>query len=389
MKILLVTSYYYPNMFGGTEHSVKLLAEGLKKKGHEVYVISADRKDKEVEEINGVKVIRFNLKFKSNSILWKLVRKVFEFRNYLIRNKLNNIINEIKPDVIHTNNLFYLSPIIWKIGNQNNIKVVHTLRDYWGICPKCTLLNNKNEICHGRKFLCKLHQLNYETYSKYVDIVTAPSNFTLNKYKEYNIFKKSKSQMVANAIDLDFSEHEKIVKEKLNKNFGKIRFLFMGTIVKFKGIEYLVENFKEINNPNIQLIICGEGKMSSYIKEIIKDDDRIKYLGRVDSKEKEKVLLESDVMIVPSIWYEPFGRVIIEAYKYGLPVIACNIGGITELLDKKVAIGIEPNSDIELKEAIDKLSDVEELKTYIKGTKLLINKYEIADQIKKFEEIYN
>lgn len=388
MRILLVTSYYYPNMFGGTEHSVKLLAEGLKKNGHEVYVIAADKKDKEIEDINGIKVIRFNLKFKSNSILWKLVRKGFEFRNYMIKNKLINIIDEIKPDVIHTNNLFYLSPMIWQIGNKKNIKVVHTLRDYWGICPKCTLLNNKNEICSRRRLACKLHQLNYQTYSKYVEIVTAPSSFTLDKYAEYGVFKKSKNIMIENAIDLDFKTHEKLIEEKLNKNFDKVKFLFIGTLVKFKGIEYLVKSFKEINNPNIELTICGEGKMSSYIQEIIKDDNRIKYLGRVDNKEKEKVLLENDVMIVPSIWYEPFGRVIIEAYKYGLPVIACNIGGITELLVTEAAIGIEPNSSLEMKKAINKLSNVAELRNYIKGTKLPLYKYEIEDQIKKFEEIY-
>ncbi|OOM16547.1 glycosyltransferase family 4 protein [Clostridium saccharobutylicum] len=388
MKILLVTSYYYPNMFGGTEHSVKLLAEGLKKNGHEVYVISADRKDKEIEDINGIKVIRFNLKFKSDLILWKIVRKGFEFRNYMIKNRLMRFIEEIRPDVIHTNNLFYLSPIVWKVGSEKGIKIIHTLRDYWGICPKCTLLNSKNEICSKRKFLCKLHQFNYESYAKYVDIVTAPSSFTLNKYGEYNIFKKSKNVMIANAIDLNFNEHQKIMEKKLNKSFNKVKFLFMGTMVKFKGIEYLIRNFKEINNPNIELTICGEGKMQSYIQEIIKDDPRIKYLGRVDSVQKEKVLLENDVMIVPSIWYEPFGRVIIEAYKYALPVIACNIGGITELLDAGAAIGVQPNSDAELKESIDKLSNVDELKNYIKGTKKPLYNYEISDQIKKFEEIY-
>ena len=60
MKILIVSSYYYPNMLGGTEHSIKLLAEGLKDRGHEVFVISSDKRDNKFEEINGVKVYRIN-----------------------------------------------------------------------------------------------------------------------------------------------------------------------------------------------------------------------------------------------------------------------------------------------------------------------------------------
>ena len=134
-------------MLGGTEHSVKLLAEGLKNNGHEVFVISSDKMDKEYEVINGINIYRFNLKYRSELISWKLVRKIFEFRNYLIKDKLEKILDEIQPDVIHTNSLFYLSPIIWKIANKRSIRVVHTLRDYWGICPKCTLLRKDNKIC--------------------------------------------------------------------------------------------------------------------------------------------------------------------------------------------------------------------------------------------------
>lgn len=388
MKIILVTSYYYPNMFGGTEHSVKLLAEGLKDKGHEVYVISADRKDKEIEDINGIKVIRLNLKFRSELIVWKIIRKIFEFRNYMMSKKITQIIKDIKPDVIHSNNLFYISPIIWKIAKKNNIKVVHTLRDYWGICPKCTLLNCRESICKRRKFLCKVHQFNYESYAKYVDIVTAPSNFTIKKYKEYGIYNKTKSFMVSNAIDIDFNKHNQIIKNRLEKDDEEIKFLFIGSLEKFKGIEYLINTFKNIELKNIRLTICGVGNMLSYVQEAIKDDNRIEYLGRVDKEKKENVLLNSDVMIVPSIWYEPFGRVVIEGYKYAMPVIGTNIGGIAELLDDKVAISVESNSQDELQHAIEKLSKRDTVKKYLINTPKIIEKYNIEDQIKQFEKIY-
>lgn len=388
MRVLIATTYYYPNMLGGTEQSVKFLAEGLVRKGHEVYVVSADYKGTKRETINGVNVIRFNLKYRSEFIGWKVVRKGFEFRNYLIYNKLESIVKEIKPDVIHTNSLFYLSPVIWKIGHDNHIRVVHTLRDYWGICPKCTLLDKNENVCKDKKMLCRIHQKNYEKFAKYINVVTAPSQFTLNKYNEHGLFKNISNIYVPNAIDIDYDEHRFLVSKRLKREDNIVNFLFIGSLEGFKGINFLIETFKQIELDNIRLTICGVGKLQNQIIESIADDQRIKYLGRVDKEEKEKVFIDSDVMIVPSIWYEPFGRVIIEAYKYGLPVIACKIGGITELLNDKYSIGITPGDKYKLVEAILKLSDRNTIYSYIKELESALDKYDINDQIKEFEKIY-
>ena len=388
MRVLIISSYYYPNMLGGTEHSIKLLAEGLVKNGHEVFVISADKKDKESEEINGVKVFRIDLKFRSKLIVWKLIRKGFEFRNYMIRNKLKSLIHEISPDVIHTNSLFYLSPIVWDIAKKEDIKVVHTLRDYWGICPKCTLLNHKNEICYKKGVLCKIHQLNYQRSAKNIDIVTAPSNFTLNEYKKHGVYNDTTSIMISNAIDINMDEHRKIINERNNRKSDLVKFLFIGSLTKFKGIEYLIETFKGIEEDNIRLIICGEGPLKDFILQEIKNDSRIEFMGKVEKKEKENILLESDVMIVPSIWYEPFGRVVIEGYKYGLPVIGTNIGGISELVNTSVGIKITPGSHKELNDAIKKVNNRKKVKEYLQNFEKEISAYDLNEQILKFEQIY-
>lgn len=389
MKILMVTTYYYPNMIGGTEHSVKLLAEGLTDKGHDVYIIAADKRDKEYEEINGVKVIRFDLKYKSESILWKLIRGGFEFRNYMIYPKLNYIIKQIKPDVIHTNLLFYLSPIIWKIAKYNNIKIVHTLRDYWGICPKCTLLKSDNSLCEKQKLLCKIHSMNYKDYSKNVDIVTAPSQFTLQTYKSNKLYLNAKDIVVYNAIDFDLNYQKQIINMRNKKKSKYIIFLFIGTLDEYKGIKILINSFLQIKNNNIRLKICGDGKMKEFVEKSVIRDKRIEYLGRVHNKEKDNVFKESDVMIVPSIWYEPFGRVVIEAYKYGLPVIGSSIGGIDELLDREVSIAVKPNNEMELKNAILKFCDKKLVEKYSYNTTKIIKKYDINTQINNFEKIYN
>lgn len=386
MKILIVNTFYYPNMKGGTEQSVKLLAEGLVKRGHEVFVLTGDNSD--ITEENGVRIIRLNLKTQNESLIRKLSRKALEFNNISISNKINEILDDVKPDIVHTNNLFYISTIIWRIAKEKNMKVIHTLRDYWGLCPKTTLLKKSGSICGRGKGICSVHKYNYNLRTKYVDIVTSPSKFTLNLYKKNNIFESTIGVVIPNAIDFNIDERKQLLKDRFNRTENIITFLFIGTLDIHKGVEILIEAFKQVKSDNIRLNICGDGPLKSYIEENAKLDKRIKYLGKVLKKEKEEILISSDVMIVPSIWYEPFGRVVIEAYKYGLPVIACKIGGIKELLDDKNSIGILPGNEKELKLSIEKLSNREDLKEYIVYSKNLFESYRIENQLKKFEEIY-
>jgi glycosyltransferase involved in cell wall biosynthesis len=390
MKVLLVNTYYYPNMVGGAEQSVKLLAEGLKKRGHEVFVLTGDKGNSKVEweEINGINVIRLDLSYRSNSKLWRLTRKVFEFRNLLIVNNVNKILDIIKPDVVHTNNLFYLSTIIWKCAKKKNIKVVHTLRDYWGLCPKSTLLTKQGEICTSPKGLCSIHRKNYSLLTKYVDIVTSPSKFTLDLYLNNGIFENSKKYVVYNAIGFELAKHKILVNKRLDNNDDKIVFLFMGSLDTHKGVKFLIETFKEVKNNNIKLKICGDGPLASYIVKSCNEDERIQFFGKVYKDEKEKVLLDSDVMVVPSIWYEPFGRVVIEGYKYAMPVIGTEIGGIKELLTDATSMKVKPNDKQSLKYAIEQLSNRENIKFYLKDIGSSLAKYDVKHQISTFEEIY-
>lgn len=386
MKILIVNTFYYPNMVGGTEQSVKLLAEGLVKRGHEVIVLTGDNGD--ITEENGVRIIRLNLKTPNESLIRKTYRKVLEFNNISISSKINNILDDFKPDIVHTNNLFYISKIIWRLAKEKNIKVVHTLRDYWGLCPKTTLLNNSGNICEKGKSICNIHKYNYNLSTKYVDIVTSPSKFTLDLYKKNNIFKNTREIVIPNAIDFDIDERNKLLEYRLSRVEDIVTFLFIGTLDMHKGVKFLIEAFKQVKLDNIRLNICGDGPLKSYVDQNVKLDKRIRYLGKVLKKDKEDILISSDIMVVPSIWYEPFGRVVIEGYKYAMPVIACKIGGISELLEKNISLSIMPNSSKNLINAIEMLSTRDKLKKYINKDVHVLDRYNINNQILMFEKIY-
>lgn len=189
MRILLVNTYYSPEIYGGAEYSVKKLAEELKRQGNTVKVLCTGKEDEE-EVIDGIEVIRI----KSNNMcrgcesakypLYKrIIRRTLDIWNPFNRNKIKKIFDKYNPEVIHSNGLYDLSTIVWEIAYKRNIKVVHTLRDYHLLCPFTSLHCNKiGEECPSKppRIFCQVHRKMNRVKSKYVDVVTAPSSVTLN-----------------------------------------------------------------------------------------------------------------------------------------------------------------------------------------------------------------
>ena len=137
MKVLLVNTWYYPNMEGGAEQSTKLLAESLVRSGNEVavYCIDSDNDEIITQVINGVKVYRGNAggylnRIKNKGVFNKLYTKYKDIYNYKSNKEIIRIINDFNPDIVHTNCLNGVSISVWKKIKSRKIPIVHTLRDY-------------------------------------------------------------------------------------------------------------------------------------------------------------------------------------------------------------------------------------------------------------------
>ena len=88
-----------------------------------------------------------------------------------------------------------------------------------------------------------------------------------------------------------------------------------------------------------------------------KDCNNLKFYGWVSGAQKEELFLNSDVCVLPSIWYDNAPLVIFEAYKYGLPVIGSRIGGIPEMIEQdKTGFLFEPGDDKGLAALLQNLS---------------------------------
>ena len=370
MKIAIINIQYYPFVEGGAEISTQKLAEQLAK-DNQVCVICHGTFGYKTEVINGVTVYRTPVRVNYNNIILKACT-----RNYKLqcRREIKQILQEISPDIIHTNNLHEFSVIVWKIAYDLNIPIIHTLRDY-------SLLDN--------------HLLWYEIYtnkifSRYVSAVTAPSNFTLCKFIQKGMFSKAKiKSVVPNAIDFFLEEWDILAEKRKHNNNNTFNFAYCGRFSEEKGINWLIDIFHKINNKNAYLHLFGKGEITEESENILANCGNIINHGFCNEAILRKELERCDVIIVPSLWDEPFGRVVLDAYRMVCPVICTARGGLVEIVDdRKTGYLVKTETNSELIEAVNYFCDRQRIIDTFPYIRMKLQKFSIKKQAETFVSIY-
>lgn len=395
MKILQVVHGFPPRQQSGTEIYTYNLSKELKK-NHEVQVfypfagnrfyLKSSNDDRKICELN------------ITLTLFQKIKRAITFEstylNRYIEYKFRTVLETIRPDIIHFQHLLNMSASLLQTANEVGIPTVLTLHDFWFICSGIHLLRNDFTICDGpdketrnclecwngrqakllieyltgrssRIFveLLKFVLVSLNEWEKFsnrndfmiallekVDKIIVPSEFVRNIIMKKGV---SGNKLIRsyNGYNLDIF---KSFRKKRKKKNNKIIFGFVGTIAKHKGIEVLVEAFNMVKHKNAELRIYGQFQHSSYLKELEKkiQNPFVKIIGPFkDPKEPFSVI---DVLIVPSIWYETGGPLVIEeAQATKTPVIASNIGCIPEFVqDGKNGLLFNPGYSNDLFEKI-------------------------------------
>lgn len=395
MRILFVNTFYDPNMEGGAEQSVKLLAEGLAKAGHIVAVYCADSRDGRIteENIHGIKVYRrttgrfhlYKYTFMKSDVgrIEKVTQKLRCYYNPECVRDFEEICDSFQPDVVHTNTLYGIPRSVWKAAHKRGIAVVHTIRDISIVSPV--------QYGHGiSPLVVKAHQKYVCSVSKYVDAVTAPSAYTLNTSLATGCMQNARFQeVIFNSVSLNAEELHAVLAEKRSRTSPKIKFMFAGRLVYFKGIENMLRAFEQVSDRDCELHICGGGEMAEDVKRWAQKDPRIRYCGKLDHDELRSKYLECDVLLVPSVWPEPFGRVIIEGALHGMPVIAGNMGGIPEIY-REMPVGrlVDATNVAELAEAMREYTHRDRFSACFDAIEQNIGKFGMDIQLSGFEDLY-
>ncbi|UZD22011.1 glycosyltransferase family 4 protein [Algoriphagus halophytocola] len=329
MKILYINSLYSPLIEGGAEISLKLIVEGMKSLGHEVVVLSLmPEKGVKTEQVDGVKVYRAGLqnaywpysKAKKN----KLARLNWHYQDQS-NEKMATVVKEIldteNPDIVSCHNLAGWSAEVWKPIAKAGIPIVQVLHDLYLLCPNSNMFKNE-QTCENQCFSCKLLRSNHAEKSKQVSAVVGISNSILQRFIDFGYFSNASKNIIYNTRTIPNPSPK-----RPRKTEQPIRFGYLGTLSKVKGLEWLIEQFKMLDF-GASLSIAGKGdKAYEQHLRVLSSGSAIEFVGYVNSTE---FLANIDVLIVPSLWEEPLGMVAIEALANHVPVIANKRGGLQE-----------------------------------------------------------
>lgn len=140
---------------------------------------------------------------------------------------------------------------------------------------------------------------------------------------------------------------------------GKVKFVFLGRLIKEKGLYELIESVKNLSQCNsFELKICGDGPEKERLQNLVKEyrlETVIQFCGNVDGKVKNDILRESHCFIIPS-YAEGLPYSMLEAMAYGNAVIASNVGLIPKVFEKSICgFLIKPKAQNELEIAMEKV----------------------------------
>jgi glycosyltransferase involved in cell wall biosynthesis len=172
----------------------------------------------------------------------------------------------------------------------------------------------------------------------------AISNFMKERFIEGGI-EESRIQVISHSWQPQCSLADLPVAE-LEEN--EPAFLFLGRLSDEKGLRILLDAWEifEKSSPNGHLMIAGDGPMKEEVRQRCEGMRHASYLGFQTGDAKAQLLRDCTALIVPSIWWEPSGLVLYEAYDFGKPVLAARSGGIIDHVEDGITGWLHEPGDI-------------------------------------------
>jgi glycosyltransferase involved in cell wall biosynthesis len=276
-------------------------------------------------------------------------------------NELSRLVRSEKPEVVHFHNTFPLmSPAAFWAARSHGCAVVATLHNYRILCPAGTLARDGRvcEDCVGRPVPWPAvahgcyrdsraasaavasssfaHRI-LRTWGRKVDTFIALTEFARRKFIEGGL-PAGKIHLKPNFVHPDPGPGE------ASRNYA----LFVGRISPEKGIDTLLAAWNKLAE-GIPLRIVGTGPLSPRVESASSQSDAIEFLDHKSASDVMDLIAGAQFLVVPSIWYETFGLVIVDAFAKAQPVIASRLGAMTELVqDGHTGLLFEPGNPDDL-----------------------------------------
>jgi len=314
--------------YGGEEGSVCRIGDALQINYNVEYLLSSTRT------------------MKAMPVHQKLFWPVSIFNNKSAAKKLEQYQKIGKFDVWQIHNLFpALSPVVYKKAFEWGIPIVHYLHSYRLGCTNGFLLNQETpcEKCIRGNFLPGLiHRSWRNSY-----VASGAMGAILTYTRQLQVFEKAHHWVALSHFHKQKHVEMGIPAEKIAVIHHFLEpispppppaqngyALFVGRLSQEKGVASLLEAWKILNRPDRQLVIVGEGTELPILKKKVKllNLENVRFVGFKKAAEQTELWAGAAFSVLPSIWPEPLGMVVLESWAKARPVVAHRIGGIPELV---------------------------------------------------------
>lgn len=314
MRVLLVNSHGADPAYGGAERYVRDLGHGLAARGHQARVLSAfpPRADAGIET-----TVLHDSDWREDRI-----RRLRNRAGDVIAApwpRFGRILAELRPDVVHTSNLPGIGTGIWEAARRAGVPIVHTLHDYYLLCPRSSLTRRDGAPCDPSPFLCGLRTRRLARWAGGVRQVIAGSKHLLGVHR--GMFEAAEQGVIRLPL-APIGDAGAVPPELPLRTIG-----YLGALTTSKGIELLLGAAPILAQAGIGLRVAGEGPMQEQVAA-----SGVDYAGRVDGRAKVEFLASCDAGVVPSLWEEPSGPpyVVCEWLAACRPVLTTTRGGLLE-----------------------------------------------------------
>ena len=344
LKICMVTTFYPPYNFGGDGFFVHRLTNVLARQGHEVHV---------VHDLDAFALLTDHRPIPSlpshpNVVLHPLSARGIGSLDQLLthqlgrplikRAEIKHVLEEEGFDVIHFHNVSLLGgPHVLAYGSAIKLCTMH---DYWFVCAMHVLWRFDREICAKRTCLaCTLagrrppqlwrYDGSLPRAARHVDAFITPSRAS----RDIHLANGFPAAIRHIPYFMPDAEVESLMDEDpgaYHHASGRPYFLFVGRLEKIKGLQALLDVFR--NYREADLVIAGTGTYMATLRELGRGLPHVHFLGLLDHGQLRGLYSQAVAVIVPSVCFESFGWITLEAFVMRAPVIVRNQGALPEVV---------------------------------------------------------
>jgi glycosyltransferase involved in cell wall biosynthesis len=202
-----------------------------------------------------------------------------------------------------------------------------------------------------------------------IDLVLAPTHYTFQRFLE-NGFRPDQIHLLPFGVDMHHS-----LENIHHVPTHHTRFLFIGRLQPYKGAHLLIEAFNDLQSPReatLKIYGSPDGHEAYFrqLKTMMATNERVRFGGQIAPTELDRAFAEADYFVLPSIWHENSPLILLDALQSKTPVIASDIGGVTDLIKDGMNGLLFPMGDKRalqevLQRAVDQPDLVEQLRTGI------------------------